>query len=141
MPVARSGYTLVELLVVVTLIGIALAIAIPRGLRVLDRLSVHAAAGDAAAMLSHARTLALAGHAAVAVHVDAATGMLRVQRGVEVLLTRNIGQAHGVQLGNTRDSLAFDAWGLGVGAANLSITLRRGAVAETVFVSRLGRVR
>jgi hypothetical protein len=58
-----------------------------------------------------------------------------------MLHSRAIGFAHGVRLGGTRDSLTYDPRGLGRGAANLSIVVRRGTIAETVFVSRLGRVR
>jgi Tfp pilus assembly protein FimT len=130
-----------ELVIVVTILGVLLAIAIPRGQLVLDRISVRAAASDVEAVLSSARSLALAGHSLVAVDIDSASGVLRVRRGAELLLARNLGQAHGVQVGRTRDSLAYDAHGLGHGAANLSVIIRRRSAAETVFVSRFGRVR
>jgi hypothetical protein len=93
------------------------------------------------ATLSEARALALAGNGLVALHVDTAAGTLSVRRGNEMLHSRAIGFAHGVRLGGTRDSLTYDPRGLGRGAANLSIVVRRGTIAETVFVSRLGRVR
>jgi prepilin-type N-terminal cleavage/methylation domain-containing protein len=137
---ARPGYTVAELLIVMMIAGIALSISVQRGRVVLDRISVRAAAGDAMAVLSSARTLARAGHAAVAVDVDS-SGVFRVRRGTEVLFTRTIGAAHGVTVTRTRDSLTYDSRGLGRGAANLSIVLRRRAAAETVFVSRLGRIR
>jgi type IV fimbrial biogenesis protein FimU len=144
-PVVHSpglrGYTVLELVIVVTISSIILAIAIPPAQTMLDRLSVHAAASDVASILSTARTLALAGHAAVAVDVDPASGVVRVRRGAEMLLARNVGQAHGVRLERTRDSLTYDPRGLGRGAANLSVIVRRRSAVETVFVSRLGRVR
>jgi hypothetical protein len=37
--------------------------------------------------------------------------------------------------------MAFDPHGLGVGVANLSLIIRRGRAADTVFLSRLGRIR
>jgi hypothetical protein len=46
-----------------------------------------------------------------------------------------------VSLSTSRDSLAFDVRGLGYGAANLTLVARRGAAADTLVVSRLGRVR
>ena len=137
----RGGYTLVELLLVLTIAAIVLAVAIPRGIASLDRITVNSAAGDVHATLNHARSLALAGGSAVAIDVDSATGVLRVRRGEELVLTRNVGQAHGVSLRASRDSMTYDPRGLGRGAANLSIILRRGVAVETVFVSRLGRVR
>jgi len=138
---ARRAYTVVELVVVLGIVAVALAIALPRAHRMLDAIAVRSAAGDVAALLGAARSLALAGHAPVAVDVDSASGVLRVRRGTELLLARNIGPLHGVSVGHTRDSLTYDGRGLGRGAANLSVIVRRGSVAETVFVSRLGRVR
>jgi prepilin-type N-terminal cleavage/methylation domain-containing protein len=139
--ISREGYTILELVIVVTISAVVLAVAIPPARLVLDRLSVHAAASDVAVVLSTARTLALTGHAPVAVDIDAASGVLRIRRGVEMLASRNVGQAHGVQVERTRDSLTYDPRGLGRGAANLSVIVRRRSAVETVFVSRLGRVR
>jgi prepilin-type N-terminal cleavage/methylation domain-containing protein len=137
----RRGYTLLELVLVLMIAGLMMAIAIPRGIGLLDRIAVQSAAGDVHATLALARTLALAGGSAVAVDVDSMGGVLRVRRGAEILLTRGIGHAHGVRLDRTRDSLTYDHRGLGRGAANLSLIVRRRTAAETVFVSRLGRVR
>ena len=137
----RGGYTLIELMLVLTIAGLVLAIAIPRGVATLDRVSVTSASADVQATLNHARLLALAGGIAVAIDVDSARGELRVRRGAEVVMSRNVGQAHGVTVRGSRDSLAYDPRGLGYGAANLSIIVRRRSAVETVFVSRLGRIR
>lgn len=137
----KVGYTILELLVVLTLASIVLAIALPRTVALLDRITVRSAVADVAATLASARTLAMAARAAVSVEVDTVRGALRVRRGGEMLFTRDVGRAHNVQLRATRDSLAFGRRGLGYGAANLSIVVSRRAVVETVFVSRLGRVR
>lgn len=136
-----KGFTFLEILIVMTVTGIVLAIAVPRARAGLDRVVVRSAAADVRATLGMARTLALAGHAVVVVDVDSVAGMLRILRGADVLLRRGVGQAHGVELRGTRDSLAYDPYGMGRGASNLSIVIRRGAAAETVFVSRLGRIR
>ena len=136
-----AGLTVIELVVVLTISAIVMGIAFPRGQLMLDRISVHAAAGDLAMTLSSAREFALASRAAVAVDFAGPNGAIRVRRGSDVLFTRNIASAHGVELTQTRDSLAFGPLGLGLGAANLSIVVRRRAAVETVFVSRLGRIR
>lgn len=135
------GFTVFELLIVLVLGGILLAIAVPRARLTLDRVAVQGAAGDVRATLSTARSFALAGASQVVVDVDSVDGRLRVRRGAEVLLTRNVGAVHGVRLTRNRDSLTYDGFGLGRGAINLSIVVRRGAAVETVFVSRMGRVR
>ena len=135
-----AGFTLPEMLIILTIVGIVMAIAIPNAKAGLDRVSVRSAAGDVRATLNYARMLAVVGGLPVAVEVDS-VGTLRVRRGDERILDRAVGHAHGVRLARTRDSLTYDPRGFGRGAANLSVLVRRGASVETVFVSRLGRVR
>ena len=137
----RRAFTLVELVMVVTISGLVMMIMVPRGRAVLDRIAVRAAAGDIISTLATARMYALAGRSSVSIEVDSLTGVLKVKHGDEVLITRNLGHAHGVRLAKSRDSLTYDGRGLGRGAANLSIVVRLRSAAETVFVSRMGRVR
>jgi prepilin-type N-terminal cleavage/methylation domain-containing protein len=137
----RPGFTLLELVIVVTISGLLLAIAVPRARAALDGVSVRSAAGDVIATMSYARAVAQAGDGLITVRVDSATGVVSVRRGSIVLHSRGVAHAHGVRLGATRDSLTYDPRGLGRGAANLSVVIRRGSAVETVFVSRLGRVR
>ncbi len=137
----RAGHSLAEVLVVLIIAAVMLAVTVPRASAMLDRVAVQAAVGDVAATLGGARNLAIAARASVAIDVDSASGVLRVRRGAEMLFSRNVGHAHGVRLRTTRDSIAYGGRGLGRGAANASIMVSRGVVVETVFVSRLGRVR
>lgn len=141
MRTARRGYTVIELIVVMTIAGVVLAVALPRVQLTLDRLSVAAAASDVRMVIRDARGLALASHQPVAVDIVRGTGTLRVWRDSEAVMSRAVAALHQVDVSATRDSLAYDAHGLGIGAANLSIVIRRRSAAETVFVSRLGRVR
>ena len=136
-----KGFTLLELLVVMVVTGIVLAIAVPRARAGVDRAVVRSAATDVRATLGLARTLALAGHAVIVVDVESATGVLRIRRDSAVLMRRGVAGAHGVEVRATRDSLSYDPYGLGRGAANLSVVIRKGGAAETVFVSRMGRIR
>lgn len=121
--------------------GVLLAIAVPRTRAQLDRAIVRSAATDVRATLGLARTLALTGHAVIVVDIDSARGMLKIRRGSDVLMRRAVEAVHGVDLRATRESLAYDPYGLGRGVSNLSVRIRKGVAAETVFVSRLGRIR
>ena len=58
-----------------------------------------------------------------------------------MLLRRDLAIGYGVRISASRDSMAFDARGLGMGAANLSLVARRGRAVDTLFLSRLGRIR
>ena len=73
-----------------------------------------------------------------------ATIVVQAVHGVatDTLLIRPLSAVHpGVTLEASRDSIAYAASGLGWGAANSTVVARHGVAAETVWVSRLGRVR
>lgn len=137
----RRGYTLAELAIVVAIIGLV-TIAGIRGLaQLLDRIAARNAVDEAAGALARARDEALAHHALVSVRIDTGDATIVLRTGSLRLARYAIGHEHGVALATTRDSIAFDARGLGFGAANLTLVARRGSAADTLVVSRLGRVR
>jgi prepilin-type N-terminal cleavage/methylation domain-containing protein len=113
----QRGTTLPELLLVLTIMGILGTIAIPRTVRWRDRTSVRSAA------------------------LDTVAATLTVRSYSDTIARRNLASSHGVTLSASRDSMAYTPNGLGYGASNLTIVVRRGLAAESIFVSRLGRVR
>jgi prepilin-type N-terminal cleavage/methylation domain-containing protein len=138
---ARSGVTLVELCLVLTLVGLLAAIATLQVARYLDRAAVRAAVAEAASVVLRARDEAMAQRTPVSVRFDTLAAALELRARGVMLSRAALGHAHGVTLASTRDSLAYDVRGLGYGAANLTMIARRGSVAESLVVSRLGRVR
>jgi hypothetical protein len=140
-PRRRWAYTLVELVVVLTVLGLVGAIGVRTMGGLLDRIAASAAVAEAAGVMARARDEALARRAMVSVRIDTAGRLLTVHTSGVRLARHALGHAHGVSLTTTRDSVVFDARGLGYGAANLTLVARRGAAAETLVVSRLGRVR
>jgi prepilin-type N-terminal cleavage/methylation domain-containing protein len=137
----RHGFTLIEQLLVLVLLALLLGLALPPVLGTRDRLAVRAAARSVRDALALAREQAVASGARAAVHFGAGEATVAVHAGPDSLLRLPLGRRHGVTLQASRDSTAYLPSGLGAGAANLSVVLRRGAAAETVTVSRLGRVR
>lgn len=136
-----AGTTLVELAVVLTLIGILAAIAIPALGRRRDRAAVRHAAQLLTDALAVARDAALAGAAPVAVRLGEAGGTITVHSAADTIERHALGTLLGVTLRATRDSMAYGPDGLGIGAANLTAILERGSASDTLVVSRLGRVR
>lgn len=134
------GFTLPELLVVLLLASIVLGFAFVRLGAAADRAAVRAAVSDAASVFIGARNAAIYRRAPVAVHIDTSSALLLTRADSLVLGRRDL-HAFGVHLSASRDSMAFDGRGLGVGAANLSLVVRRGQAVDTLFLSRLGRVR
>ena len=137
----RWGYTIVELALVLTIVGLISAGGGRALAHHLHRLAVHAAIAEAAGALARARDEALARHEVVSVRIDTARATLAVRVRGERLALHALGHAHGVSLSTTRDSIAFDVRGLGYGAANLTLVARRGGAVDTLVVSRLGRTR
>lgn len=137
----RRGYTLPEAALALAVAGILAALAVAATRALLDRAAARMAAADLASLLAEARDAALASGTTVGARVDTAAGSVALLAGPDTLVRRLVGPLHGVRLAVTRDSVAYGALGLGRGLANARWIARRGAAAETVLVSRLGRVR
>jgi len=137
----RHGLTLVELCLVLTIIGLVSSIAVRQLGLYLDRAAARAAVVEAAAVVARARDEAVAQRTAMSVRFDTVADALELRAGGVVLSRAALGHAHGVSLSVNRDSLAYDLRGLGYGAANLTLVARRGRAAESLVVSRLGRLR
>ena len=110
-------------------------------IQLLDAATVHAASRDVADLFALARDQAVASGMRTAVRLDAVRGRVLVHAAVDTIATLDLAQRSDVRITASRDSMAYAASGLGYGAANLRVILQRGLSADTVTVSRLGRVR
>ena len=138
---ARRGATLPELIVVLALASLLLTLVLPPLKRGYDRVMTRGAAREVATLFHVARAAAIASGRPTAVHLRDDIARAAVVRRGETLLARAPGPSFGVAMRSTRDSMAYTIIGLGSGAANLSVELSRGRAADTVVVSREGRVR
>jgi prepilin-type N-terminal cleavage/methylation domain-containing protein len=137
----RHAFTILELAVTLCILSILSAIAIPWAGGILDRVKVRGAAMEIESLFSAARHIAIARAVQTTVEIDPATQSINVSVESDTVRKRAIGAAHDVQLSATRARMSYSATGMGYGAANLSVVVRRNAAVDTVFVSRLGRVR
>src|SRR6266566_4910809 len=137
----RHAFTVIELTITLFILSILSAIAIPRAGRFLDRIHVRGAVVEIESLFSTARHIAIARSATATVDIDTLEQTIYVSVGRDTLRKREIGKAHGVRLAATRVRMSYSATGMGYGAANLSVVVQRNSVADTVFVSRLGRLR
>jgi prepilin-type N-terminal cleavage/methylation domain-containing protein len=137
----RHAFTLIELTVTLCILSILSAIAIPRAERFLDAIHVRGAVIEIESLFSGARHLAIARGEQTTVEIDTAARAIYVTAGGARLRNAKIGVDHDVQLAATRSGMSYSPTGMGYGAANLSVVVRRNSVADTVFVSRLGRLR
>jgi prepilin-type N-terminal cleavage/methylation domain-containing protein len=137
----RNAFTIVELIVTLCILGILSAIAMPWAGELLDKVRVRGAVIEIESTFSGARHIAIARSAQTTVDIDTVAQAIYVSVGIDTLRRRKVGSDHGVQLSASRVRMSYSATGMGYGAANLSVFVRRNASADTVFVSRLGRLR
>jgi len=137
----RRATTLFELLLVLAVLAILLAMVAPSAVRLIDRLEVNGAATELGSLFAVARHAATFHSTRAAVRLDVARATASVTLGRDTVRTVEFLHSRGVRLRSTRDSVAYGPTGLGFGASTATMILERGREAETLYVSRLGRVR
>lgn len=140
-PGARRAFTLMELVMVCTLVGLVAGIAVPRAATMLDALRLSQASHEVAAAVTLARAAAIRRATYARLIVDSAQAEVRIEAGADTLHRRPLGAMHRVTLRASRDTITYAPNGLGYGVSNSTIIIASGARAETVTVSRLGRMR
>ncbi len=137
----RKGYSLLELTLVLLIIGLTALVLLRQLHLVLDRVEARSAVRAAGALMTRAREEAMTQQTPMSVRIDTVSGDLDLLSRYGRVTRVPVGSMHTVTLSTSRDSVTYDVRGLGFGAANLTLVARRGVVAETLIVSRLGRVR
>lgn len=138
----RTGFTLLELVAVLALLGVGLASLIPAARHQLDRMAVLGARDEVEGLLHLARQEAIArGSSDVILSVQPPKAILIA--GSDTLFDADIGKTRAVTLSLSRDRsevrLSFGPLGLGR-IASQTIRFQRGSALATLVVSSLGRV-
>jgi prepilin-type N-terminal cleavage/methylation domain-containing protein len=139
----RRGFSLVELTLTLAVVAVVTAVTLPRLGGVLDWLAVDAEATKVTAALAVTRHLAImrGARARLIIAVDS----LRIDRWDDGTWTPQLRWAGprdaGVRLEVSNPELVFGPTGIGWGASNTTVVLRRGSRFEMITTSRLGRVK
>ena len=140
---ASRGFTLLELMVVVAVAALLVMLWTPRAARLIDWLETEAAVREVTTALAVAQSGAIMQSARARLTIS--TDSLRIDRliGLQwVPWWRRPGPAsHGVSLAISNPVIEFGPTGLGWGVSNTKIVLSRGSQAETITMSRVGRVK
>lgn len=139
---SSRGFTLVELLLVIVLLGIFSSIATSRVLGILDLGAVRAETATVVSALDAARGAAL--RLGTVARLTLADSGYQVDADVaseHVTAWRAGGPSRrGVHLSGAGRPILFAPSGIAMGASNRTLLLSKGAVTRRVVVSRLGRL-
>ena len=137
----RRGATIIELALSLSVISILSAIAYPRLGRLLDGIHVRGTVTEIHSLFTAARHHAITRSERITLQMDTARSSVLVLAGTDTIRSREFGESHGVSLASNRSSFTYSPIGIGYGAGNMTIIVRRNDRVDSVFVSRLGRVR
>ncbi|HUR92827.1 MAG TPA: GspH/FimT family protein [Gemmatimonadaceae bacterium] len=109
--------------------------------RLLDGIHVRGTTTEIHSLFTAARHHAITRSERVTLEIDTARAAIIMLAGADTLRARTFLDTHGVALSANRASFTYSPIGVGYGAGNMTLTVRRNARVDSVFVSRLGRVR
>jgi prepilin-type N-terminal cleavage/methylation domain-containing protein len=141
----KRGFTILELLIVIGLIGLMAAIALPRISRTLVGqnvkssraavISAHGLARATAIQRGIASKLVFSGNTVLVISENPVT------RAVDTVgVPNNLYDRYGVTVTTTRDTLKFDPNGIGADGGDTKVVVTRGASTESVEINAVGRV-
>lgn len=139
----RHGFTLIEMLIVVVVIGILIGLAVPRVATALARRDVFGATSSFASFYREARTAALQTRQAATIQIASGTAVITVSPG-GVLDTigrpLNFATEFGLTPTTTATTLRIEPTGLILTGTPFTLVATKRGVADTVAVIGLGRI-
>jgi prepilin-type N-terminal cleavage/methylation domain-containing protein len=138
----QRGVTLLEVIIVLAVIGLVVGISTPRWAKWSDRLATSRATRELVSFYVHARTSAIFRGSRVRLEFGSDTLRATFEGAVDsVFLIRPGPRRHGASLEASRAMIRIYPNGMGRGAANTKLVIRRGSAAESLTTSRLGRLK
>jgi prepilin-type N-terminal cleavage/methylation domain-containing protein len=139
----RHGFTLIEVLMVITIVGILLGVVVPRYGAISGAMQVHSAKQEIAALLTQGRATAIQTDQTVLV-VRSATAISLVAvsgTGSMLIAQQDLGSQFGVTVSATKDTVAYDSRGMVTGnTITLKYLVTNGVTRDSVCLMALGKV-
>ena len=143
MRLKRSGFTLIEMMVVFAVIAIMVAVATPRIRTLRDRSNLRAARDEVATAFALARSAAVQKGITATITLSNNTVSVVNSSGQTVLAPRKLNELYGASLqpAAADQTITFDARGFATNrASQTSYGLSVGSLSATVCISKLGLV-
>ena len=137
----RQGFSLVEIVLVLALLGTLCGIAIPHLSGALDSIEVDAAANHLVAAHQRARFMAITRSQVLVLTVEATRLDIRRPGQDNPIWSDEGPSASRVTLAGPARQFTFSPEGITLGLSNATLQLVRGSTHRSVVISRLGRIR
>lgn len=145
---SERGFTLIEMLLVIVIMGIVLSLAAPKLGRSAGQMAVRNTRNEISAMLSQSRAFAIQNGRRTNFRQDGGIVLITIEKGVgnklDTLMLRDLGSEHGVTLGPAATlTIPFDPRGFAIpdnSDVDRTIAVTRDAFADTVCVIGLGKI-
>jgi len=144
----RRGFTLIEMLIVVTLIGLLLAIGLPFFRKTTENASVRGAMDAMSGMHAVAKAVAISRGRSAALVMNSSTSQVWVvARKATSLALDTVGKVEdfnsrfGVTFTTTQGALIFTPRGIGSSLTGTIIVISKGGFSDTLTVTAAGRLK
>jgi len=139
----RHGFTLIEVLMVITIVGILLTILVPRYGAISGAMSVHSAKQELGSILAQGRAAAIqTDQTVLVVRSGNVVSLIGVSAtGSTILSQADLRSQFGVDVSASRDTVTYDSRGMVVGnSATLKFVVNNGTTRDSVCLMALGKV-
>ena len=139
----RRGFTLIEVLMVITIVGILLGVVVPRYGAISGAMSVHSAKQELGSMLAQGRATAIrTDQTVLVVRAGNVISLLGVNgTGSTIISQQDLGSQFNVTVSASRDTVTYDSRGMVTGnSATLKFVVTNGSTRDSVCLMALGKV-
>jgi prepilin-type N-terminal cleavage/methylation domain-containing protein len=139
----RRGFTLIEVLMVITIVGILLGVVVPRYGAISGAMSVHSAKQELGSMLAQGRASAIrTDQTVLVVRTGNVMSLIGVSgAGSTIISQQDLGSQFGVTISASRDTVTYDSRGMVTGnSATLKFVVTNGSTRDSVCLMALGKV-
>ncbi|MEP7065331.1 MAG: prepilin-type N-terminal cleavage/methylation domain-containing protein [Gemmatimonadota bacterium] len=139
----RRGFTLIEVLMVITIVGVLLGVVVPRYGAISGAMQVHSAKQEIGALLAQGRATAIQTDQTVLVVRSANVISLIALTGTtsSIISQQDLGSQFGVSVSASRDTVTYDSRGMVTGnSATLKFGVTNGSTSDSVCLMALGKV-
>jgi prepilin-type N-terminal cleavage/methylation domain-containing protein len=139
----RHGFTLIEVLMVITIVGVLLGVVVPRYGNISGAMRVHSAKQEIGSLLAQGRATAIQLDQTVQIVRSAnVVSLIAVSAtGSTVISQQDLGSQFGVTVSASRDTVTYESRGMVTGNnAIIKFVVTNGTTRDSVCLMALGKV-